>query len=303
MARARNIKPGMYKNEDLAECSIWARYLFPGLWMLADREGRLEDRPKRIKGELLPFDAQDVEPLLRELSARSFIVRYETEGLRCIQILKFKDHQAPHYSEKDSVIKPPPLRENAPHIEARNSRNVAAIKRGSQPPDSLIPDSGLSDSPNPDSPIPDSPNTPKTVAPGATPRTRRKANGEEPPTTDTWNAYAGAYRDRYGVDPVRNQSVNGQLANLVAKLGKVEAPRVAAFYVGVNRTFYVQKKHPVGLLLQDYATLRTEWVTGRAGTDTEARDADRRQSNFNAFAPLIAEAEERERKERERGIE
>src|SRR6185369_15871620 len=29
MARARNIKPGLYKNEDLAECSLAARLLFP----------------------------------------------------------------------------------------------------------------------------------------------------------------------------------------------------------------------------------------------------------------------------------
>src|SRR5688572_30178162 len=102
MARARNIKPGFYKNEDLAECSIWARYIFPGLWMIADRDGRLEDRPKRIKGELLPFDSQDAEPLLRELEARGFIQRYQKEGGSYIQILKFKEHQTPHYSEKAS---------------------------------------------------------------------------------------------------------------------------------------------------------------------------------------------------------
>ena len=141
MARARNIKPGLYKNEDLAECSLWARYLFPGLWTLADREGRLEDRPKRIKGELLPFDAQDVEPPLCELAARGFIVRYQIDAKAYIQISKFKEHQSPHYSEKHSVIKPPPLPENGGHIESLNSGKDPAIKEGSQPPDSLIPDS------------------------------------------------------------------------------------------------------------------------------------------------------------------
>lgn len=141
MARARNIKPGFYKNEDLAECSVWARLLFPGLWMLADREGRLEDRPKRIKGELLPFDSQDVEPLLRELASRGFILRYEVDGARLIQILKFKAHQTPHYTEKQSVIKPPPLQEIARHIEPENSGSSAVIKTGALPPDSLNPDS------------------------------------------------------------------------------------------------------------------------------------------------------------------
>jgi len=101
MARARNIKPGLFKNEDLAECSVWARLIFPGLWMLADREGRLEDRPKRIKGELLPYDSIEVEPLLAELAEHGFIRRYEVCGERFIFIVKFLDHQTPHGTEKD----------------------------------------------------------------------------------------------------------------------------------------------------------------------------------------------------------
>lgn len=162
MARARNIKPGFYKNEDLAECSIWARFIFPGLWMLADRDGRLEDRPKRIKAELLPFDTQDVEPLLRELASKAdsegvpFIVRYEIDGVRFIQISKFSKHQTPHYSEKASGIKPPPLQEKKANTSTPNSGSSPPMKRGSQPPDSLNPDSlnpesGFSDSPNPES--------------------------------------------------------------------------------------------------------------------------------------------------------
>jgi uncharacterized phage protein (TIGR02220 family) len=157
MPRARNIKPGLYKNEDLAECSIWARYIFPGLWMLADREGRLEDRPKRIKGELLPFDSEDIEPLLRELDAHRFILRYEVDGVRYIQILKFKEHQAPHYSEKKSVIPEPPFQETCCDQEGRIPGNCChddvtlpeisgatpSLRGGRNPliPDSLIPDS------------------------------------------------------------------------------------------------------------------------------------------------------------------
>jgi hypothetical protein len=49
MARARNIKPAFFKNEQLVELGMSTRLLFIGLWCLADREGRLEDRPKRIK--------------------------------------------------------------------------------------------------------------------------------------------------------------------------------------------------------------------------------------------------------------
>lgn len=104
MARARNIKPGFFKNEDLAECSVWARLLFPGLWMLADREGRIEDRPKRIKGEIFPFDAVEVEPLLLELVQWGFIRRYQADAKKCIQINNFAIHQCPHATEKDSDL-------------------------------------------------------------------------------------------------------------------------------------------------------------------------------------------------------
>ncbi len=104
MARARNLKPGLYKNEDLAECSVWARYIFPGMWTLADRDGRLEDRPKRIKAELLAFDSVEVEPLLQELAARGFIRRYSVDGVAIIQVVTFAKHQNPHHREAPSEL-------------------------------------------------------------------------------------------------------------------------------------------------------------------------------------------------------
>lgn len=148
MARARNIKPGFFKNEDLAECTPWARLCFAGLWTLADREGRLEDRPKRIKGELFAYDSVEVEPLLRELVAHGFILRYQIDGASSIQILKFGEHQAPHYSEKPSVIKPPNIPGFTFHDEngfREDSGKDDSLRGGHNPlnPDSPIPDSGF----------------------------------------------------------------------------------------------------------------------------------------------------------------
>jgi hypothetical protein len=176
MARARNIKPGFYKNEDLAECSVWARFIFPGLWMLADRDGLLEDRPKRIKGELLPFDPQEVEPLLAELERHKLIIRYKNSDGAFICIPKFKAHQSPHYSEKPSGIKPPDYQEQAESDEPASGGNSGntpgalpendSIKRGSQPPESLLL--------NPEPRIPKA--TPSGVGEGASaPPAKRKA--------------------------------------------------------------------------------------------------------------------------------
>lgn len=104
MPRARNIKPSFFKNEDLPLIPAIGRLLFIGLWTLADREGRLEDRPRKIKGELFPYEECDVESNLDLLVKYGFILRYEVHGNRYIKILKFKDHQNPHHTEKASLI-------------------------------------------------------------------------------------------------------------------------------------------------------------------------------------------------------
>ena len=69
--RARNIKPGFFKNDTLAELDFAGRLLFIGLWGLADREGRLEDRPKKIKAEIFPYDDVAVDSFLGELANSS----------------------------------------------------------------------------------------------------------------------------------------------------------------------------------------------------------------------------------------
>jgi len=132
-----------------------------------------------------------------------------------------------------------------------------------------------------------------TKSPSA-PRPRPQAKPSDSPTSETWTEYASAYRQRYGEDPVRNAKVNGQLAQLVSRLGVIEAPQVAAFYVGHSNAFYVRSMHSVGLLVQDAEKLRTEWATGRRMTLTQAMQRDRTATNGDVFQTLIAEAEARD---------
>lgn len=104
MARARNIKPGFFRNAELVELSFEARLLFIGLWTIADRAGRLEDRPKQIKMELFPADNMDCDGLLSQLAAINMIDRYEIDGKRIIQVVNFSKHQNPHRDEKPSSL-------------------------------------------------------------------------------------------------------------------------------------------------------------------------------------------------------
>ncbi|MBG4422251.1 hypothetical protein I5F55_28480 [Pseudomonas aeruginosa] len=104
MARARNIKPSFFKNEDLADLEPFDRLLFIGLWCLADREGRLEYRPRRIKIELFPGDSYDVETGLANLMKKGFIEHYDVAGFSVILLPNFTRHQSPHSTEKDSEL-------------------------------------------------------------------------------------------------------------------------------------------------------------------------------------------------------
>src|SRR5690242_18895839 len=108
MARMRTIKPGFLTNDVLAEVEPLGRIQFAGLWTLADRAGRLEDRPRKIKVEVLLYDDCDIEGLLTQLAERCFILRYAANNTRFIQILAFDKHQCPNIKETPSTIPPPP---------------------------------------------------------------------------------------------------------------------------------------------------------------------------------------------------
>lgn len=116
--RARNLKPQFFLNEELATIDPLGRILFEGLWCMADRRGRLEDRPRRIKAGILPYDAVDVDKYLDALQSKKFILRYQVDEGRFIQICNFEKHQYPHVREPESTI-PAPDKHCADMVPAR----------------------------------------------------------------------------------------------------------------------------------------------------------------------------------------
>lgn len=163
MARSRNIKPGFFVNEDLVELDFATRLLFAGLWTLADREGRLEDRPKKIKIGVFPADNVDVDTMLQELHDAKFIERYEVNGTRYVKILNWHKHQNPHHTEKQSEIpdvngeltvktRKQPASSESEHQDVNGDSTVNEVEHdggnladsGFLIPDSLIPEPPLS---------------------------------------------------------------------------------------------------------------------------------------------------------------
>ncbi len=109
------MKPAFFDDEDLAAVSHSARLLFVALWQLADCEGRLEDRPLRIRAYAFPYEAAvDVESLLAELARLKVhgngacITRYEVDGRKLLQVNTLGKHQNFHPNEKPAGFPAPP---------------------------------------------------------------------------------------------------------------------------------------------------------------------------------------------------
>ncbi len=137
MSRIRAIKPSFFTNEILAELSPWHRLCFAGLWTQADREGRLEDRPRRLKAALFPYDEIDVDVLLTDLAEKGFILRYDAAGAPAIEVIHFLKHQRPKADEHVSLIAAPLLNEKClsragPRIGNREVGNRELGDRGEE---------------------------------------------------------------------------------------------------------------------------------------------------------------------------
>ena len=90
MARIRTIKPEFFTSEDIVSLSPLARLLYIALWCEADREGRMNWKPRTFKLRYLPADDVPIDALCAELIASGLVVLY---GNGLAYIPKFSRHQ------------------------------------------------------------------------------------------------------------------------------------------------------------------------------------------------------------------
>lgn len=108
------------------------------------------------------------------------------------------------------------------------------------------------------------------------------ANGVE-----AWDAYATAYRIRYGVEPVRNAKVNSCMSRLAAHLPAQDLGDTIRWYVRHNDATYVRAKHCVELLVRDAEGLHTEMARGEGMTSRRAREVDSAQTSLDAVEAVM----------------
>lgn len=121
-----------FLNEDVASLSFADRLLYIGLWTQADKAGRLEDRPLRLKAALFPYDDFDVEAGLGRLVHANLIQRYEGNSQRLVCIPTWDKHQKPHATEAESVLPSPVVGKNGclPVIETQEGKGSRITDQG-----------------------------------------------------------------------------------------------------------------------------------------------------------------------------
>lgn len=286
MARIRTIKPEFWSSEQVMECSPLARLLFIGLWNFCDDAGNHPLSEKTIKALVFPGDSIDSTSIRRalvELSSNDLLRLYECSGKLYLNVRGWKHQKIdrptmkyPGFDEGMEVF--PDVIWPGGYVVDDPSTSIRRVFDEPSPPEwkgkgmdlegegSKERSSDLAVLPSP--------------APAKRPRAKPVTEHQQA-NAETWKAYADAYFARYGTEPVRNASVNAQIANLVKRVGADAAPSMAAFFVGMNKRFYVDKLHPVGLLLSDCESIHTQWATGRQMTSTRAGQIDQTQSNMN----------------------
>lgn len=294
MPRARNLKPGFFRDAVLVEMPFETRLLFAGLWTLADRRGKLEDKPKQIKMEIFPADSVDVDSMMNVLHQAGRIIRYVIDGKAYCKISNFSRHQNPHRDERESEI-PEPLEHTASTVQTLCNDTANRADSLNLTPDCL---NLISDSPIPET-FPKS--KPLRLASQTAPKEKKHFTSDETALQEvcrnTWAAYAKSYADRYGTAPTRNSRVSSMVKQFCQRVPAAEAPGIAAFFLTHNAGYYVSKMHAVGPMLADAEKLRTEWITKRTVTSTEANQSDRTQANGNVWNRVISSIEAEEKHE------
>lgn len=116
----------MPQSPQVMNLSIWARWLFLGLILLADDEGRGSADPRKLKGGVFPGDDEITGPrvvdLLGEIERQGLVVTYDGNGHgRLYELPSFLDHQyiqRPKKSAYPSLSSP----EDEKHSRTSNGR-------------------------------------------------------------------------------------------------------------------------------------------------------------------------------------
>lgn len=141
MARIRTIKPSLWTDEALAECSLIARLLFVASLNFADDNGNLERSARQLKAQAFPYDDIDCEPLIAELVRARLLIEYEVGDRKYLHIKGFLAHQRidrpskcslPVYEASLSTRQPFDERSTSPRAVREGKGKEGKVRKGTR---------------------------------------------------------------------------------------------------------------------------------------------------------------------------
>lgn len=109
--RKREISPSFWKDERVWKLSNDAKLFYVGLMQVADRDGRMIDKPFEIGVEAWPWAPGDAPKLLDEIVSVGLLGRYQVQDQRLLAfpLKAWRAHQRPHPKERASLLPRNPL--------------------------------------------------------------------------------------------------------------------------------------------------------------------------------------------------
>lgn len=129
MPRIRSVKPEFFTSQDTGTLDAVDQLTYQGLWLHADREGRLKDRPTYLKTQIHPYREMDMEQSLKVLAKKRLIVRYSYNGCQFLAIPTFLQHQYPHWKEPASTIPAPDSPGASPSLASGKTESSPSTAR------------------------------------------------------------------------------------------------------------------------------------------------------------------------------
>lgn len=131
MPRQRMVKPEFFDSESLAFCSIEARLVFIGLWVMGDDYGNQKAQLSRLQHRIFPYDKMPGArflDLLCELEEVGCIKGYEVDGERYITVPNFSSYQSVRKPSATNIPEPPKST-----LKAKATRVIRGWRTGDAP--------------------------------------------------------------------------------------------------------------------------------------------------------------------------
>ena len=257
----------------LDQLSLEATAMFYPLVLVADDYGCFDADPRFLLSLCFPLRADritrdQVAVWRNEMGAAGLIELYGHNDHVYGHFVKWDQHQKPHNTSKrkhpepkvgnpivlgstPKLSPPKPTRSHSRSLDLTRSHSVSppavAVAVAVEIEDAVAVEIESEDKES-------------TPSGGSEKPAAGTGESDKTPGAQVFEAYEVAYKRRWRVAKVpRNREINSQCKALAEKLGKDDAVAVARWYVESNEPWYVQHKHPFGLLVRDAQKLWTEW--------------------------------------------